>query len=723
MASTYKIVFFGLRQHLDLAAVPIYGLKIVAKIKRKKKLFSNFAQNNKRKTQMKKLITLLLLATSSLTLFSQTPVDTTVTLQHIDVRGIRFGGISSGITKRLLVENNISSMPVTAAEAMRHIPSLTTDIEGGITFRGSTNAKVLLRGVPYGLLEEQSGDLLIQLPAFFFNRIEATAYPSIDRMSDGDAGTIDLSTATSTEGSPLQLHLGGGWQERYNAGAAVHLKNKKLHFTGRYNFRREFRERAFQKTTTNKGGTTAMNNNASARPEVHVADLEVGYTPTESDHISLYGLYHRMDYSRYGAINNTRSNPAGEVVNKMLRHRYNNQLQDAYAMEARWTHHFARPSDRLMIVFNYNNFLYDEDNDYKNENATSGAIVAQDNLFIRQEKRNYYVAANYQKELATNLLLKAGYTGRFTREESTTEANNLTNGNWTPNPQKSNNFTFHRNIHTAFASLEKQWQQLKGEIGLQWEDAKHLFPRLRLSYQTPNANTLSFNYIQRINRPLGKELNPFVDISDATHIVQGNPDLKNELVHVAELSYSWNHPHFHLTPAFYFRHKTDRIMEVMYTHESQDIWRKENMGNSRVFGAEIAASWSPSRLLSVGIAANLFRDEIDGRSLGYGMRKNMFCWDTKGNINLHITPTTEWQIDGFYLSDQLTPQGEIESRYTVNTGISQHLMQRRLRLSLSVNNLFDSLKEVTTIHTPDLQMKQIRNRDARVAWLMVSYRL
>ncbi|MDL2282801.1 outer membrane beta-barrel family protein [Parabacteroides sp. OttesenSCG-928-G06] len=683
---------------------------------------------------MKKWIFFFTLFISSSFLFAQTPVDTVISLQNIEVQGIRFGGLSSGEMKRLDVTQNISALPATAAEALRHIPSLTTDIEGGIIFRGSTHTGVLLRDVPYGLLEEQSGDVLIQFPAFFFNRIEATAYPPIHWMTDGDAGLINLSTAEALSVFPLQVHLGGGWNERYNAGLALHNQYGKFDFTARYNFRQEFRERSFRKTTTNKTGTTAMNNNASARPKVHLADLEVGYRATQWDKISLYGLWHRMDYSRYGAINNTRTNPAGEVMNKMLRHRYNDQLQDAYAVEARWMHHFADADDRLEVVFNYNNFLYDEGNDFKNENPTSGAIVAQDNLFIRQEKKNYYAAANYRKQFAGDLSLKAGYTGRFTREDFHTDANNLKEDAWVNNPQKSNIFSFRRDIQMLYASLSKKWGNIIGEAGLQAEyitrraadkedNNLRLFPRFRLTYHASGSDALTFNYMQRVVRPVGKELNPFIDISDATHIAQGNPDLKDEVIHATELAYTWSHSRFRLSPSLYFRYKTNRIMEMMHSTETQDVWQKENVGDSRIFGAEISASWSPSRIFSVGVAGNIYRDEIDGRTLGYDAKKAMVCRDMKGTLNIHITPTTEWQLDGFYISDLLTPQGEIKSRYSVNTGISQYLMQRRLRLNLSVNNLFDSLEEVTVIRTADLQMKQVRNRDARVAWLMVSYSL
>ena len=101
----------------------------------------------------------------------------------------------------------------------------------------------------------------------------------------------------------------------------------------------------------------------------------------------------------------------------------------------------------------------------------------------------------------------------------------------------------------------------------------------------------------------------------------------------------------------------------------------------------------------------------------------MVCGDVKANLQVQITPTTELQVDGFYQSDQLTPQGKILDRYCVNAGISQYLLQRKLRLNLSLNNLFDSLGETTLIDTEALQMRQERNRDARVAWLTLTYQL
>ena len=156
----------------------------------------------------KRITTVFVLSLFGLGAMAQTPVDTAFYLNNIEVTGSRFAGISGGEVKRLNVERNLSSVSVTAADAFRQLPSVVTDIEGGVTYRGSNRVGMLIDGIPYGLLEEYSGDVLIQLPALFFNRIALSAYPSISLVPDGDAGVMGLESSVSGD-SPLTVTLGG----------------------------------------------------------------------------------------------------------------------------------------------------------------------------------------------------------------------------------------------------------------------------------------------------------------------------------------------------------------------------------------------------------------------------------------------------------------------------------------------------------------------------------
>ena len=115
-----------------------------------------------------------------LVLSAQAPADTTLQIGNIDVQGFRLSGLADqGSRKFLQVDNNLSSLTSTTSEAFRQIPSVMTDIEGTVFFRGSSQVGLLLNGVPYGLLEENRGDVLIQLPALFYNQISVSSFTPI----------------------------------------------------------------------------------------------------------------------------------------------------------------------------------------------------------------------------------------------------------------------------------------------------------------------------------------------------------------------------------------------------------------------------------------------------------------------------------------------------------------------------------------------------------------
>ena len=240
-------------------------------------------------------------------LYAQEPADTVRTIHDVEVWGRYLSGLSGGTVRQLRVEDQLSSASVSMAEAFRQLPSVVTDIEGGVLFRGSTKTGMRINGVPYGLLEEYSGDVLIQLPSLFFNRIALSQMPRIDQVPDGDAGLLNFSSEPVVD-SPLSLTVGAGWHERYNAGAVLNLNPGRFHITAKYNYRREYRQRSFSKTTASKQNTQVMNNNADARPDIHLADLSVSYDLSERDLLGAYGLFHSMSYSRTTKYSTRRAN-------------------------------------------------------------------------------------------------------------------------------------------------------------------------------------------------------------------------------------------------------------------------------------------------------------------------------------------------------------------------------------------------------------------------------
>ena len=102
---------------------------------------------------MRQILLLPLAALLAMPVFSQTPADTTLTIRNIEIQGTRFAGLSErGGMKILRVDNNLSSVTNTAADAFRQLPSVITDMEGAVTY---------IRGTRLSMPTSPSGTALI----------------------------------------------------------------------------------------------------------------------------------------------------------------------------------------------------------------------------------------------------------------------------------------------------------------------------------------------------------------------------------------------------------------------------------------------------------------------------------------------------------------------------------------------------------------------------------
>ena len=65
----------------------------------------------------------------------------------------------------------------------------------------------------------------------------------------------------------------------------------------------------------------------------------------------------------------------------------------------------------------------------------------------------------------------------------------------------------------------------------------NLFPSLHLSYELPGDNHLMAGYSYRVARPGIWELEPYITYEDYYTKKIGNPDIRPEYIHSAELGY------------------------------------------------------------------------------------------------------------------------------------------------------------------------------------------
>lgn len=116
-------------------------------------------------------------------------VPTAITLQNVVVEGKR-SPISYQLDKKVIdVSQMQTAVSGTAADVLQNVPSVSVDIDGTVSLRGSTSFTVLINGRP-SVMSAQ--DALQQIPASSIQNIELITNPSAKYDASGTAGIINI---------------------------------------------------------------------------------------------------------------------------------------------------------------------------------------------------------------------------------------------------------------------------------------------------------------------------------------------------------------------------------------------------------------------------------------------------------------------------------------------------------------------------------------------------
>src|SRR5438270_412132 len=102
-------------------------------------------------------------------------------------------GVRADIDRRSYdITKDLQTSTGTVADALRNVPSVEVDVQGNVSLRGDPNVTILVDGKPSSLFSGPSrGQVLQQLPANAFDRVEVMTNPSAAYRPDGSAGIIN----------------------------------------------------------------------------------------------------------------------------------------------------------------------------------------------------------------------------------------------------------------------------------------------------------------------------------------------------------------------------------------------------------------------------------------------------------------------------------------------------------------------------------------------------
>lgn len=662
-------------------------------------------------------------------------------LDEVVVQGKRSTYVQR-IDKRIFnVGTDLASASGSVSDLMRNIPSVQVDVEGNVSLRGNESVTILIDGKPSTLMNARTrADALRQIPADEIERIEVITNPSAQYRPDGVSGIINIVRKKQKfKGLNGSISANAGTKGRGNATASANYNIGKANLFASYGIRQDNYEIQTADERTRNDSTTAYTSQQTAgraHPLSHIVRIGADWDINSRNRIQVNGGYNYRHFIRKENIYDTERNNLHDISYQSVRYRYDKEHTKQWEGGGVYTHTFGTGSE-LTADYSYSQLEGLEDNRYATY-STDGD--SKDNTQIWQAYYQHLFRLTYQKNFSDNLKLSLGYELNALQTDLNYHVQNLTDGSFVPDLQKTNDFTNWQNNHAWYATLEykqdkwgvlvglrPEWMRIKSQLfsldSIVRNDYFMVYPTFHASYAIDGRNELQLNYSLRVNRPEADDMNPFPEYQNPLSLKAGNPYLKPEKIHSFEIGYQWKKGLATIQGTLYYRYVTNKLtMVTKYLDNNILLTTKENLNSSSSAGAELIVNTDLGKWAAVNLSGNLFYDKINAEKLGYGRSKDAIAGSVALNANFNIFRGMMLQMNSRYLSPSLLPQGKREGTFSTDLGMKYEISTINLSLTATLSDVFNTFKKVYTIDTPQLQQRFEQRANTQVFYIGAAWK-
>lgn len=649
------------------------------------------------------------------------------------------------------VGEDLQTATGTLADALRNIPSVEVDPDGNVGLRGDAGVTILVDGRPSGLFSgENRGQVILQIPADQYARIEVMTNPSAAYRPDGGGGVINLITkpnrprAQPTTTGSVRVNVGN--DERYNLGVSSVFNRDKLTVTADAAIRHDTFVQSTDRVRTryDSGSNQFLESRNTQDGDGEVDNVFVrfsaDYRPT--DQLQFYGDLYHVDVTSDGLmLDQFEADAAGGGIGSAYRRLSDGGFEGQFSgATGRVVRRFAEQGHEWSNEVRYNRGR----GSYAHDTLVDGLIPAAPNQYERVDNQNnndtFNFASAYVRPFTSGARLRLGYELEYTQLElDNLVARGASPGALTPDPLVSNLFKVDQTVHALYGTWEQPFgDKLSAQFGLRLEQADleldqvttgitasndyfRAYPTLHVSYQVTDDQTLRASYSRRVQRPAPNDLNPFTTYQDPLNYRSGNPDLEPQ--ETDSFEFSWQR---RVNQSFYGATLYYRDTQNAFTPVVSDIGngvlltRTENLGARTATGVELVANGRLHPTLRYNASVNVFRQEIDASNLVGGVSSEGEVVSGRLSLNWQPTQADFVQVSGIWTGEQLLAQGTRDATQLINLGYRRKLTET-LALQLTVRDLLDESKDITNYETDTFTDRTERVFGGRVAFIGLTW--
>ena len=611
------------------------------------------------------------------------------------------------------VGKDLANRGGTASDILDNVPSVTVDIEGNVSLRGSTGVRILINGQP-SMMTDGAG--LKSISSDMIESVEVITNPSSRYEAEGMAGIINIILKKEKRGgfngalnSFVSYPLGAG------IGANLNYRKNKINWFASYNVsynaspgygllnQRIDADDVLLSVQERDMLRTGIFNRARGGIEYFFTEkqsLTGSIQYGNGDQLNITDLVYR-DY--VGDFNNLTSviNRTDDEIEK------ENGLQ--YNVDYR--HEFKSREHTLTASFQYEDEIETESSSYE-ELASNSTRVFQQRSENAEGQKNYIIKADYQQPLGSkDHKYELGLRSSFRFIDNDFQVDSLTiDDMWESLAGFTNDFDYNETIHAAYGQYGNKYGKFGFQIGLRAEyaiiktvlvndnisnerDSLNLFPSLFINYEIDKGNAMQISYSRRIRRPRFRDLNPFFSYTDPRNFYSGNPLVRPEYTNSYEANYLKYWDNGTLSSGVFYRHTNDVISWVRRISGTNTfVTRPENLGVRDDFGVEVNGSYTGVKWLRLNGNVNFFRSITASQSDDFNLDADTYVLDSRISSRFTFWES-DLQVSTNYRSPRKTPQGNRKSMTSIDLGWSKDFLPKKnLTMTIAVRDLLNNRK-------------------------------
>ena len=602
-----------------------------------------------------------------------------------------------------------------ATDVLKKVPSLSVDLDGNVSLRGSTSVKVLINNKPSTIVASSIADALKQIPADMIKTVEVITSPSAKYDAEGSSGIINIITKKNNlQGLTLNLDTSVGIRGG-NLSMNGNYRKGNMGFSlggfGRANYNVQG---SFDNTQTSKTDGTVTTQYADTRNNGLFGNYQLGWDWDISKNNSVaasvrYGARNQNSYQdalttyRNAVLTSTR-----DVVTKD-----NSGTVDA---NIDFTHTFKKPQEELTVSAQYSR--NDRTNDFTNRiyglNGAADTYISNMNPSYNQEST---VQVDYQNPLSKMQMIEVGGKGIFRQVNSQfTQIGN--NGS----------LDYNQNIAASYLSYTlttKKKYSLK--VGGRYEyttisatNTKEntstdvnipsygvFVPSVNISKSLKGGTTLKLAYNRRIQRPSLQFLNPNTNSSNPLSITVGNPNLAPEYTNNYEFTANTFFKSVFLTTALFARNTTGSIQSVRTLNGNVITTTYDNIGSEDAYGTNIFGNINVSNKFQLGGGTDLYYTFLKSNSASTPAQNEGWVVSYRLFSSYNLTKGWGLQAFAFYRGNQVQLQGNQGGFGIYSLSVKKDFLNKKGSIGLGAENFFsvNGFKINNNIESPTISQQ------------------